>query len=127
MNKRVIFACAILVLSNSITSADLDTSYLQGLGDTRYHYIESVNVGRGYHVYVMLPDGYDDSGKKYPTIYLLDGGTLFPMMTAYYRYLNLGEEIPDAVVVGISYGRDTFEDGNFRSTDYTAPSEERDY
>lgn len=116
-----------LVLANSVASADVDTSFLHGLGDTRYHYVESAIVGRGYHVYVMLPAGYDESDGQYPTIYVLDGGGLFPMMTSYYRYLNFGEEIPDAIIIGISYGSDTFEGGNYRSTDYTAPSEERDY
>lgn len=85
-------------------------------------------IERGYHIYVMLPDNYIDSGDtKYPTIYLLDGGGLYPMLTAYYRYLSFGEEVPDAIIVGISYGGNTFEEGNFRGTDYTAPSAERDY
>ena len=57
----------------------------------------------------------------------MDGGALFPLFSAYYRYLNFGEEVPDLIIVGISYGSDTLEGGNFRSTDYTAPSEERDY
>ena len=105
-----------------------DTAYLHGLGDTRYHYVESEHVGRNYHVYVMLPSGYDKTAnRQYPTIYLLDGGALFPMMASYYRYLNFGEEIPDAIIVGISYGSDNFEGGNYRSTDFTAPSSERDY
>ena len=109
-------------------SQSADTRYLQGLGDARYHHVESQAVGRGFHVYVMLPFAYDESDSaRYPTIYLPDGGGLFPMMTAYYRYLNFGEEIPDAIIVGISYGADTVEEGNFRSTDYTAPSVEREY
>jgi len=48
-------------------------------------------------------------------------------MTAYYRYLQFGGEIPDAIIVGISSGGDTFEDGNCRSTDYTAPTAQREY
>lgn len=104
-----------------------DMKFLHGLGDVDYHHVESEPVGRAYHIYVMKPDGYDDANsQKYPTIYLLDGGALFPMMTAYYRYLNFGEEVPDAIIVGISYGNDDFGNGNFRSTDYTAPSTERD-
>ena len=35
--------------------------------------------------------------------------------------------MPDSRIVGISYGSDKFEDGNYRSTDYTAKSSERDY
>ena len=101
---------------------------MQGIGDTRYHHLESAVVGRGYHIYVMLPDGYDPADSmEYPTIYVLDGGRLFPLFSAYYRYLNFGEEMPDAIIVGISYGSDDSADGNYRSTDYTAPSNERDY
>lgn len=121
----IIFALSLLIVS-SASAADM--RYLQGLGDSHYALVESANVGRSYHVYVMLPDGYDAaSNVTYPTIYLLDGGGLYPLMTAYYRYLNFGEEVPDSIIVGISYGGDTFEEGNYRSTDYTAPSDERDY
>jgi predicted alpha/beta superfamily hydrolase len=104
------------------------TRFMQGLGDTRYQRIDSEILGRHYHIFIMLPDGYERSpGKDYPTIYLLDGGSLFPLVSAYYRYLTFGEEIPDAIIVGISYGSDNFEDGNYRASDYTAKSLERDY
>jgi len=118
----------LLLLLGTTASGASDMQYLQGLGDTRYHQIETAGIERGYHVYVMLPDGYDGSSdEEYPTIYLLDGGGLFPLVAAYYRYLNFGEDIPNAIIVGISYGSDTAEFGNYRSTDYTAPSPERDH
>jgi predicted alpha/beta superfamily hydrolase len=76
----------------------------------------------------MLPDGYEQTPEqRYPTIYLLDGGALFPLLTAYYQYLNFEEAIPDSIIVGISYGSNDFESGNYRATDYTAKSPERDY
>ena len=110
------------------TSSAVETQFMQGLGDTRYQRIDSELIGRGYHIFVMLPDGYEESPEEYfPTIYVLDGGALFPLLSAYYRYLNFGQEIPDAIVVGISYGSENFEDGNYRSTDYTAKSPDRDY
>ncbi len=116
------------LLAVSTPAAAVDTQFMQGIGDTRYHHIESEIVGRGYHIYVKLPDRYDEAvDTKYPTVYVLDGGALFPLFSAYYRYLNFGEEIPDSIIVGISYGTADFAAGNFRSTDYTAPSAERDY
>ena len=119
---------AIFLMTASTASAGVEIGYMQGLGDARYQQVDSEIVGRRYHIFVMLPDGYEQSpDKNYPTIYLLDGGALFPLLTAYYRYLNFGEEIPDAIIVGISYGSDNFEDGNYRSTDYTAKSAEREY
>ncbi len=119
---------SLFLMTVSTGSLAMDTRFLQGLGDSHYTRIESEILARHFHVYVMLPDGYDQSpAEDYPTIYLLDGGALFPLLSAYYRYLNFGKEIPDAIVVGISYGSDSFEDGNYRSTDYTAESSERDY
>ena len=109
-------------------AADVDTRFLQGLGDVRLERLDSEVVGRSYHLYVMLPDAYDASPElSYPTLYVLDGGALFPLLAAYYRYLRFAGEIPDLIIVGISYGTDSFEQGNFRSTDYTAPAPDRDY
>jgi len=106
----------------------IDTQYLQGLRDTHYERIESEEVGRSFHIYTMLPDSYEaDSERRYPTIYVLDGGLLFPLLAAYYRYQRLADETREAIIVGISYGSDEFREGNYRSTDFTAPSDERDF
>lgn len=125
INKPLI--TAMLLMMSSYLALAADTQFLQGLGDTQYRYIASKHVGRGYHIYVSLPDGYEESDETYPTLYVLDGGELFPMMASYHRYLNFGEGFPETIIVGISYGSDDFENGNFRSTDYTAPSSERDF
>ena len=108
--------------------AEADTRYLQGMGDARYERFESEILGRGFHVFVRLPDDYEQAADtRYPTIYLLDGGVQFPMLATYHWYLGLGDEVPDAIVVGISYGDSTFEGGNYRSTDFTAPADDREY
>lgn len=128
MVKPLVGFVAFFLMTVSAASSAVETRFMQGLGDTHYQRIDSEILGRHYHIFIMLPDGYEQSpGEDYPTIYLLDGGTLFPLLSTYYRYLNFGEEIPDAIIVGISYGSDNFEDGNYRSTDYTAKSLERDY
>ena len=125
--KRIVVGLLALMLSPLLLAAP-DMQYLQGLGDTRYHRIESKATGRPYHIYVKMPDGYKDSPEQsYPTIYLLDGGALFPLMAAYSRYLTFAEEMPDSIIVGISYGGVTVSEGNYRSTDYTAPASEREY
>ena len=105
-----------------------DTQHLQALRNTDYHAVDSEVLERRLHVFVMMPESYSASAdNEYPTLYVLDGGALFPMFAAYYRYLNFGEEIPDAIIVGISYGSNDYEGGNFRSTDFTAASAERDF
>jgi len=128
MMKKSILLALLCFSHGSPVFAAVDVQFMQGLGDSRYHHIESAAVGRAYHLYVMLPAGYDaDADKTYPAIYVLDGGGLFPLFAAYYRYLNFGEEIPESIIVGISYGSDAFDEGNLRSTDYTAVTAERDY
>ena len=126
MNKYSIYL-ALCLLYNPFVVASVDSTFMQGLGDSRYKLIDSKRVGRSYHLYIKLPDGYEESSEKYATIYLLDGGALFPLLSAYYQYLNFGEEVPDAIIVGISYGTVDPKKGNFRSTDYTAKSKEREY
>ena len=83
---------ALLFIAASPSPA-ADLRYLQSIGDAEYHHVESELVGRAYHVYVALPAGYqEETGRTYPTIYVLDGGELFPLFTSYYRYLNFGED-----------------------------------
>jgi predicted alpha/beta superfamily hydrolase len=128
MMRLLTMCAAVALMTLPVPSPAAETRYMQGLGDTRYQRIDSEVVGRPYHVFVMLPDGYEQApDERYPTIYLLDGGALFPLLSAYYRYLNFGAEVPDAIIVGISYGSDDFEGGNYRSTDYTAASSEREH
>lgn len=116
------------ILFASLAAAEVDTRYLPAFGDSRYEQFDSKVIGRSFHLFVRLPDGYDDSpGALYPTIYLLDGGVQFPMLSTYQWYLGLGDEVPDAIVVGVSYGAIGFENGNYRSTDFTAPAEDRDF
>jgi predicted alpha/beta superfamily hydrolase len=110
------------------TAGASEFEYLQSLRDTSYFPLESTDLERSFHIYVTTPDAYDDEQDRlYPTVYLLDGGALHPMLVAYQRYLQFGEEIPPVILVAISYGGSDFASGNFRSTDYTAPSDERDY
>ncbi|HSF18257.1 MAG TPA: alpha/beta hydrolase-fold protein [Vicinamibacteria bacterium] len=123
----------LVLLGSSVSSAStpadsVDVGQLEGLGDVRYHLLETKGPERTYHIFVSLPDGYAESGDpSYPTIYLLDGGITFPLLSAYYNYLALGDEVPEAIVVGISYGTHDEREGNRRSTDFTAPSAEREH
>ena len=117
----ILFSCALAATAETVA---IDGIY--GLGDTRYHRIEREG-GKPYHLLVRLPVGYDESDTQYPTIYILDGGALYPMLSAYYNYLRNGEDAPDLMLVGVSYGTNDWQNGNDRNHDYTAPSDEREY
>lgn len=123
--RKLVLLCVLLI---SVTANASDLEYLQSLRNTSYEVVEAPGIGRSFHVYTMLPDSYtEDTDRHYPSIYILDGGTLFPLLGSYHRSLRAADETQEAIIVGISYGADSFADGNYRSTDFTAPSEERDY
>lgn len=78
--------------------------YLPALkGD--YFPLDSKAVGQRYHIYVRLPEGYDPAApRNYPTIYLLDGDSTFPILAGGHLFLTYDDKLPEAIVVGIAYG-----------------------
>ena len=112
-------------VQNFAVAEELD--YLQGLNSPIYHKLQSETLDRPFHIYLRLPEGYEDSEANYPTVYLLDGGITFPLLGAYYRYLSLSGEVPDMIIVGISYGNTDFGGGNFRGSDFTAAAPDREH
>ena len=87
-----------------------------------YFLFESRNVGRPFHIYVRLPERYDNnSNEQFPVVYLLDGDSLFPILAANHLFLNYDEGLPEAIVVGIAYG--SFDpETNKRGFDFSAPA-----
>lgn len=105
-----------------------EISGLQGLGEFHDHRIESSEAGRSYQVFVGLPNTYGESDtQRFPTVYVLDGGALYPMLKAYYNYLRAGDEIPELILVAVSYGTGDWRDGNDRSHDFTAPADGQEH
>lgn len=87
-------------------------------------YFEFVSraVGRSFHVYVSLPDGYDaNESTEYPVVYLLDGDSLYPILATNHLFLTYDEDLPQAIIVGIAYG--SFDPAtNKRGFDFSAPA-----
>ncbi|WP_262693144.1 alpha/beta hydrolase [Kordiimonas aquimaris] len=122
----------IILGATTLPSSAQDTdgapiTFMHGLNQPEYDQVSSETLGRDFHVYIRLPAGYHETEAKYPVVYLLDGGATFPILGGYYNYLSFAGDVPNMIVIGISYGSNTLEGGNFRSTDYTAASPERRY
>lgn len=88
-----------------------------------YFPMHSATTGRTYHIHVRLPDGYDPAGATpYPTVYLTDGDSLFPILAANHLFLTYDDRLPEAIVVGIAYGG--FDPAvNRRNIDFQSPGE----
>lgn len=71
---------------------------------THIHTFRSQHVDQEYRISVALPYSYASQPEQsYPTIYLLDANLYFGMVTESTRIMERGEELPAAIVVGISY------------------------
>lgn len=110
-------------MTSGSRSVTVPLDYLPALkGD--YFPLESKWCGRKFHIYIRFPAGYDpQQSRRYPVIYLLDGDSLFSLLAPTHLFLTYDEHIPEAIIVGISYGG--FESAiNKRNIDFTAPAED---
>jgi hypothetical protein len=129
----VLLTCPAIAFAagEQINHGDVAWDKLQGLGEVEYFQLENIKPGKSaypYHIFVRLPDEYKQAEREYyPTLYLLDGGTNFPMFAAYYTLLRLMQDVPPMIIVGISYATDDWRKGNDRSHDFTVASSEREH
>lgn len=64
--------------------------------------IPSLKVGESREFWVSLPDGYDESGSRYPVLYMMDGEFNFNSgVIGGLRHAALKGEMPEFIVVGI--------------------------
>lgn len=88
------------------------------LYNTSTKHITSNVVSDSFYILISVPDGYYTSDKKYPVLYVLDGDIAFGMAASIARYLQIGENIPELIIVGIGYGKIDKSAGEKRRRDY---------
>jgi uncharacterized protein len=74
--------------------------------------------GRTYQILVG-PPYKPEPGKRYATVYVLDGYWDFPLVNGMRGALQYDEAIPDVVIVGIGYGGKDPDVSALRASDYT--------
>jgi len=67
------------------------------------HVLRSEKINETFKIDVALPNSYGVGERKYPVVYVTDGGGNFPIVVGNLRMLSLGFEMPDVIVVGIGY------------------------
>ncbi len=85
------------------------------------------NIVRGqeYVLQVSLPAGYENSSKKYSVVYLMDSQWDFQLLTALYGEQYFDGFIPEAIIVGITWGGQNPNADSLRARDYTPTRESR--
>jgi predicted alpha/beta superfamily hydrolase len=88
------------------------------LYNTEEKLIPSKIVEDTFHIFISVPDNYNTTNESYPVLYVLDGDVAYGMAASIARYLQIGENIPELIVVGIGYGSIDQKAGNKRKRDY---------
>jgi len=93
--KRLILLITVAFIGYSISYAQevTDAAGKENLYNTQVKVFHSQIIADDFYLYVSLPDDYDQSDKKYPVLYLLDGDVTFGMATSIARYLQFGNTI----------------------------------
>ena len=107
---------------NTIAQNVIDVEGEANLYNTIVKKFHSSIVEDDFYIYISIPDEYDNSSESYPVLYLLEGDVAFGMGAGIARYLQLGNDIPKLIIVGIGYGELKASDGNMRRRDYTISS-----
>ena len=87
---------------------------------TEVRMLLSSNVDQEFKILVAFPHSYTDSDKIYPVLYVLDADLIFGMVTETIRTLQLFQELPEMLVVGIGYPVSDFNEAlGLRARDLT--------
>ena len=103
---------------NSSKSADQTFPEVR-LSGTQERLLQSQIVDQEYKLWISLPRNYAESDQHYPVIYLLDAQWDFTMMISIYGQLVYDGYIPDAILVGVTWGGDNPNAEILRVRDFT--------
>lgn len=93
-----------------------------GLFQTEERKLDARLVGREYQLAVWLPENYASSQQRYPVIYLLDGDIFFGMAANLTPFLNMLDNVPESIIVGINYNIRSYEEFfQLRELDFKIP------
>ena len=94
--------------------------------DTEVRRLTASLTGYEYHIHIALPAGYADTEKAYPTLYVLDPHLIFGMSREIIRLLELGQELPPLVLVGIGFSGPNKDIESHQVRDYVPKSQADD-
>lgn len=72
--------------------------------------LQSTAVGQTYRLFIALPRTYNTTERVYPVIYVLDGNALFSLVRDTAELMQIPEQVPEVIIVGIGYPEATYMD-----------------
>lgn len=89
--------------------------------------LHSDSTGKDYELLIGLPPSFEkEPGRRYPTLYVLDGQWDYKLLDSIAGGLRYDEVMPEMVIVGLSYGGTNPDYDALRSDDYV-PTLAKDY
>jgi predicted alpha/beta superfamily hydrolase len=122
---------ALLALSIACMSFTMQASAQPGpkqfvLANTQIIPVQSKSTGKAHELVVVLPASYaSNPGKTYPVLYYLDAYWDTPLLTATYGNLIYDIQVPEFIMVGLSYPS-SFNYDVERRKDYTITATDPD-
>ena len=117
---NVIIFLALFLLGINIYAQDENNKPEQvQIPGTQELEIKSHITNKDYKLYINLPRNIDDPNRTFPVIYLLDAQWDFPLLNAIYGEQYFDGFLPDAIVVGITWGGKNPNPDSLRVTDFT--------
>jgi predicted alpha/beta superfamily hydrolase len=114
--RRILKLASIIVLISAGYFFSCAQSF--NLYNTEEKLIPSVIVEDTFHIFISVPNDYNSNAQSYPVLYVLDGDVAYGMAASIARYLQIGDNISELIVVGIGYGSIDQSAGNKRKRDY---------
>lgn len=116
----IIFGLITLLINYASALAQQDVRDVDNfnLYNTQLKLLNSRFVDDTFHIYISLPDDYNNTDIQFPALYILDGDISYGIAAGIARYLEIGGNIPELIVIGIGYGAIDKNAGNKRNRDY---------
>ena len=114
---RILFVLMILAVTSVVARSQPGRDPVQ-LTNTTVHVFPAKAVKDTFQIVVALPSSYATSSNALPVVYLLDSDKSFGMARDVVNWLSWARELPQVIVVGISYGGTTKQWWDKRTRDY---------
>jgi predicted alpha/beta superfamily hydrolase len=103
MGRRLLALLALLMGITASAGAQAENKPFV-LANTQIIPVQSKSTGKAHELVVVLPSSYAaNPGKTYPVLYFLDAYWDTPLLTATYGNLVYDKQVPEFIMVGLSY------------------------
>jgi len=117
----IALACLLSATANAQTSETQKAQFPRvTLPDSQVRTMKANATGRQMDLYIHLPANYSqDTAKKYPALYILDGQWDFKLMDSVLGGLVYDKFAPEMIMVGITYSGENADYNSLRAMDLT--------